>query len=59
MVLVGISIIPKTSFQMQSDWSAFCNQLLCIRKVALGTKFSGLATLLSFQAQQEQTIFLR
>ena len=59
MVLVGINLVPKASFLTQRDWSAFCNQSLCIRKEALGTRFSGHATLLSFQTQQEQTIFIR
>ena len=60
MVFVGINLVPRASFLTQYDWSAFfSNQSLCVRKEALGTRLSGHASLLSFQTQQEQTVFIR
>ena len=60
MVLVDINFIPRASFLMQSDWSAFLsNQSLCIRKEVLGTRLSRHVSLLSFRTQQEQTVFIR
>ena len=60
MVIVDININPRASFLTQSDWSAFFyNQLFCIRKEALGTgEQSSVDMLLSFQTQQEQTVFI-
>ena len=49
MVVVGINLVLSASFLMQSNWSAFFfNQLLCVRKEALGTRLSEHAFLLSF-----------
>ena len=57
--LVGINLIPRNSFLMQIDWSTFLsNQSLCIRKEALGTRLSGHPSLLSFQTQHQQTVFI-
>ena len=50
--LVTIYLVPRASFLMQSDWS------LCIRKKALGTRWTGHASLLSFQTQQEHTVVI-
>ena len=59
MVLVGINLVPRASFLMQIDWLAFfSNHLLCIRKDELGARLSGHASLLSFQPQQEKTVFV-
>ena len=37
----------------------FSNQSLCVMKEVLGIRLSGHATMLSFQTQQEQTVFLQ
>ena len=37
----------------------FSNQSLCIMKEVLGMRLSGHATMLSFQTQQEQTVFIQ
>ena len=60
MVLVGINLVPRVSFLMQGNWlTFFSNQSLCARKEALGMRLLGHASLLSFQFQQEQTVFMR
>ena len=58
MVLVSINPVSRASFLTQSDWSAFLSSI-SVRKGALGTRLSGHASLLSFQTQQEQTVFIR
>ena len=60
MVIMDININPRASFLTQRDWSAFfSNQLFCIRKEALGTEEqSSVSMHLSFQTQQEQTVFI-
>ena len=41
MVFVDINLVPRASFLTHSDWLAFAsNQSLCVRKEALGTRFS-------------------
>ena len=59
MVFLGINLVPRAFFLMQSNWLAsFSNQSLCVKKEALETRLNGHAPLLSFQTQQEQTVFI-
>ena len=60
MVIIYININPRAFFLTHSDWSAiFSNQLFSIWKEAVGTGEQGSVGMhLSFQTQQEQTVFI-
>ena len=59
MVFFDINFVPGAIYLTQSDWLAFfSNQTLCVRKEELATRLSGHVSLLSFQTQQEQTVFM-
>ena len=47
-------------FFHNTEWliSFLLQLIVCLRKEALGMRLSGYASLLSFQTQQEQTVFM-
>ena len=56
MILVGINLVPRASLLTQSNC---LSSQISRGKKALGTRLSGHASLLSFEIQQEQSVFIQ